>query len=364
MQIHRRAVLLGLLGMAHSAVAARLTPLERLLAARMAAKQIPGASLAVVRRGRTVVCDGYGLADVQQALQVTAKTLFPMASASKLLAGLAAMLLVEAGRLDLEAPVSTYVPEMTALHGLVRVRHLLNMTSGLNGPGTDAQFRAEAQRRQAQQSYVDARKLELFEPEELIAVAARLPSQSEPGAAWRYDQFPWFLLGQIIARVTGTSYDLFVERALFNEIGMSTATFGDSHSAIPGRVTSYSRESGTLQPFALRYTPSFWAAAGCNASAADLVKLWSALRPGRVLTAASLRRMFQPTRLASGEEIDYGLGCTVGHGGGRTWIGHEGGGCCYLGWWPVEQLGIAVMFNLTGTKEDGIEGQIADLIFQ
>src|SRR5262245_3372734 len=119
MQVNRRAVLIGMLGVAQRTSAARLSPLERLLATRMAAKQIPGAGLAVVRHGRTWLCDGYGLADVEQALQASAATLFPMASASKLLAGIAAMVLVEAGQLDLDTPVCVYVPEMKTLHGAV-----------------------------------------------------------------------------------------------------------------------------------------------------------------------------------------------------------------------------------------------------
>lgn len=119
---------------------------------------------------------------------------------------------------------------------------------------------------------------------------------------------------------------------------------------------------GVLQNLALRYTPSYWPAAGCNASATDLLRLWNGLRPGRLLQRQSLQRMFAPTVLTSGESVDYGLGCTIGRAGGRTWIGHEGGGCCYLGWWPAEELGIGVLFNLSGSREDGIEARMAELI--
>jgi CubicO group peptidase (beta-lactamase class C family) len=364
MPIDRRAVLAGMMAAAASpALAARATPLERCLAARMASKQIPGAGLAVVREGRTLACDGHGSSDIELDRPATATTVFPMASASKLLAGLTAMQLVEARRLDLDASISLYLPEMVPAHSEVRVAQLLNLTSGLNGPRIDPAFGAEAQRREQNQQYADTRKLEYFTPAEIIAAAAPLPAHAPPGAVWRYDQFPFFLFGQIVSRVSGQPYEAVVADRLFTRLGMRTAAFGDSRSLVRQRRSSnYSRETGVLQNLALRYTPSYWPAAGCNASATDLVRLWNGLRPGRLLQRESLQRMFAPTVLTSGESVDYGLGCTISRAAGRTWIGHEGGGCCYLGWWPMEELGIGVLFNLSGSKEDGIEGRLAELI--
>lgn len=364
MRIDRRTALVGMLAAAHSAIAAGSgARLERYLAMRMADKQIPGAGLAVVREGRILCCAGYGWADIESASHATANSVFPMASASKLLAGITGTLLVEAGKLDIDAPVSLYIPEMAELHSTVRVRQLLNLTCGLNGPGTDPEFSAEAQRREKNHAYADARQLELFRPEELIAAAARLPARTAPGTAWRYDQFPFFLFGQIVARVAGQPYDAFVEAAIFAKLGMQDAQFGDSRSLVRNRRSAnYSRESGVLQNLELRYTPSFWTAAGCNASAADLAKLWQGLRPGRLLQAASLARLFAPTLLNDGTSVDYGLGCTISRNATRTWVGHEGGGCCYLGWWPAQALGVAVLFNLSGSQADGIESEIAALI--
>ena len=363
MRIDRRALVMGLMAVAASAHAAGATPLDRFIAARMAAKQIPGAALAVVRKGRTLACSGHGSADLELGIPATRSTVLPMASASKLLAGLTAMLLVEARQLDIDASIAAYLPEMAQAHSGVRVAQLLNLTCGLHGPRVDPAFAAEAQRREQERQYADARKLEYFTPAELIAAAAPLPAYAPPGAVWRYEQFPLFLFGQIVSRVSGRPYEEVVAQRLFAELGMRDTAFGDSRGLVRNRRSSnYSRETGVLQNSALRYTPSFWPAAGCNTSAADLVRLWSGLRPGRLLKPQSLQRMFAPTLLTSGERVDYGLGCTINRAAGRTWVGHEGGGCCYLGWWPMEELGVGVLFNLAGSNEDGIEGRMAELV--
>jgi hypothetical protein len=91
-------------------------------------------------------------------------------------------------------------------------------------------------------------------------------------------------------------------------------------------------------------------------------RLLAAFEPGRLLRADTLNRLWQRTRLADGTTHDYGLGFTVSTRNGRTWVGHEGGGCCYFGWWPAERLGIAILLNLSGSHEDGIETALADLI--
>jgi hypothetical protein len=96
--------------------------------------------------------------------------------------------------------IRRHVPEMARLHGAVRVAQLLNLTSGLNGPRANPEFGVEAQRREQNQQYADARKLEYFTPAELIAAAAPLPAHAPPGAVWRYDLFP--LAAPSVAPVT------------------------------------------------------------------------------------------------------------------------------------------------------------------
>ncbi|BCS31712.1 serine hydrolase [Luteitalea sp. TBR-22] len=367
MQAHRRTVLAGFAtiplmawpGQQETSEAA----VDRLIGSRMAAKGIPGGGAAIVREGRPLLQRGYGAASLELDVPATADTLFPMASASKVVASLVAGRLVDAGRLDLDAPARQYLPELPDSLAAVRVHHLLSHTSGLAGPGANPRFVAERADRERRDAWVGPLKLDVFTDEEVLAYGAAAGLAEPPGTQWRYSQFPYFLVGLIVGRLCGATFAEAVAREVFAPLGITRAVYGDHRTVVPGRPsTNYTRQFGPLQHFALRYTPGYWPAAGLNMSAADALRLLAAFEPGRLLRADTLTRLWQPARLADGTEARYALGFSVTTSNGRRWVGHEGGGCCYVGWWPEQRLGIVVLFNLSGAREDGIEAAIADLV--
>lgn len=337
--------------------------IDAFIRARVAAKGIPGAAVAVIRNGRPLRVAAYGQASLELNVAATAGTVFAMASASKMLAGLAAGKLVEAGRLDLDAPARTYLPELPEALAGVRVHHLLSHTSGLRGPGGNPDYGTALADRERREAYVGELKLDVFTDDEILRYGAAAGLQEPPGARWRYSQFPYFLFGQITARLSGRLYPDYVREALLAPLGIAGARYGDHRTVVPGRpATNYTRQFGPLQNFALKYTPGYWPAAGLSMSVTDAARLLEAFTPGRLLRAETLDRLWQRARLADGTTHDYGLGFAVTATNGRTWVGHEGGGCCYFGWWPAERLGIAILLNLSGSHEDGIETALADLI--
>jgi len=366
-----RRIILGGLGaaplLATAAQAVASTPaagrIDAFIRARMAAKGIPGAALAVTRNGRVLRLAAYGQTSLELNIAATRQTVFAMASASKMVAGLAAGKLAEAGRLDLEASARTYLPELPETLAEVRVHQLLSHTSGLKGTGGNPDYVAALAERERREAYVGELKLDVFTDEEILRYGAAAGLQEPPGTRWRYSQFPYFLFGQIVGRLSGQAYPDYVQSAILTPLGITGARYGDHRTLVPGRQsTNYTRQFGPLQNFALKYTPGYWPAAGLNMSVADAARLLEAFTPERLLRAETLDRLWQRARLADGTGRDYGLGFTVTTTNGRTWVGHEGGGCCYFGWWPAERLGIAILLNLSGSHEDGIETALADLI--
>src|SRR5262245_54390920 len=105
--------------------------LSAFLEGQMRARHIPGLQIAVVRHGEIVLLASYGLASVQDAVPVTNHTVFTLNSITKAFAGVAIMQLVEAGQLDLDAPVSRYLEGLPAAWQAVPIRRLLDHTSGL-----------------------------------------------------------------------------------------------------------------------------------------------------------------------------------------------------------------------------------------
>lgn len=365
----RRLLLAGAAALAAPGVAsAAASPgglIDAFIRERMIAKGVPGAGVAVVRAGKVLKRAGYGRASIEFDVAASERTVFPMASSSKMLAGLTAARLVESGKLSFDASIRDYLPEVPVAWGAVRIWHLLSHTSGLGGPGGNPEYVAEAAKRKDEETYVDPLKLESFTPAELIAYAAAAPVVGPPGEEWRYAQFPYFLFGEIVRRLTGGAYHDYVMREILTPLGMADSHYGDHRTLVPGRnSTNYTRQFGPLQNFALEYTPGYWTAAGLNASAADMVRFFDAFQPGRLVSQASLDRLFAPVVLGDGKPFLYGLGFDLNDAGGRQSAGHEGGGCCYVRWWPAERLGIAIMLNLSGSREDGVELKLEERLLE
>ena len=121
---------------------------RRLIRQTLQDERIPGLQIAVVKGGRVVLSEAFGLANVENGVPATRSTRFPLNSATKAFTGVVAAQLAQQGRLDLEAPLSRYLDALPAAWQTVRVRQLLAHTSGLPdildergllGGGTEAQ---------------------------------------------------------------------------------------------------------------------------------------------------------------------------------------------------------------------------------
>lgn len=330
---------------------------------RIEAKGIPGAAVAVVRNGEVMKVQAYGLASLEFRIPASTDTLLPMASSSKMIAALAAGRLHEAGKVDLDAPVGDYLTDFAGELSSVRIWHLLSHTSGLRGPSANPEFATLAAERERREAYVGDLKLDFFTNEEILGYGAAAGLSEPPGASWKYSQFPYFVFGQVLSRVTGKAYQEVVREDVLAPLGIHSARYGDHRTIVEHRYpTNYTRQYGPLQNFALKYTPGYWPAAGLNISPTEAAKLLLGLQPGRLLRRETLARLWTPISLNDGRSVDYGLGFALANSDGRSSVGHEGGGCSYFGWWPSEALGIAVLLNLSGSREDGIELELAQLI--
>jgi CubicO group peptidase (beta-lactamase class C family) len=338
------------------------SPIAGFIRERMAAKGIPGAAVTVVSGGRLRIREAFGKSSLELGVPATTHTVFPLASSSKMVAALTAAALHEGGKLDFEASVRAYLPELPERFDPVRIRQMMSHTSGLGSLEDVPEFSVEHARRAKEEAYAGDLRLDFFTDEELLVWAGRVPFKSQPGERWRYNQLPYFVLGQVLARLGGMAYPRLAQARVLEPLGMTSAAYGDHRTVVPGRPpTNYTRQFGPLQNFALTYTPAFWPAAGLNASALDMTGFLGGLRPGRLLNTETLALLWAPTRLNEGRIVKYGLGFALDGEGDDFSAGHEGGGCSYVRWWPRRELGVAVQLNLSGSKEDDIDLKVAGL---
>jgi len=185
----------------------------------MQARRIPGLQIAVVKDGQLVLSEAYGLANLENGVAATRNTRFPLNSATKSFTGVAMAQLAQAGRLDLQAPVSRYLDDLPPAWGKVQVRQLLDHTSGLP-------------------DILDAQGLLGGSTEEQAwTQVTALPVEAAPGERFRYNQTNYVLLARIIARQAGLPYPQYMARHQFDVVGMPRTTFGDSYDLVGDAAT-------------------------------------------------------------------------------------------------------------------------------
>jgi CubicO group peptidase (beta-lactamase class C family) len=324
---------------------------RQLVRQTMQDQRIPGLQVAVVRDGEVVLSESYGFANAENRVPVTRTTLFPINSATKPFTGVAMMQLVEAGLVDLDAPVSRYLDDLPAAWQKVRVRQLLAHTSGLP-------------------DIVDARGLIGGRTEADAWKAVRdLPTRAA-GEAFVYNQTNYGLLARIIVKQTGMPYERYIAERQFKPTGMSQSRFGDSYDVVPNAATIYSffpRE--TLAPDdATRLSRwindmpySLYAGGGILTTADDVAHWIAALTSGRLIGADSTKAMWIPEKLNDGKDGAWSAGWPVlATSPARQVAGIGGRRAAYIVY-PDDGLAVVMLTNLVGADPQNVIPKIAEL---
>jgi D-alanyl-D-alanine carboxypeptidase len=228
------------------------------------------------------------------------------ASAGKTVTAIAILQLAEAGRLSLDAPVATWV-EGVPNGEVVTVRHLLEHTSGLFSANEDRVFR---------------RNPRILTLDEELAIVRRHGAMFCPGAAWRYSNSNYALLGAILERVEGRPYAEVVKSRVFDPLGLSDMRVATARDALDD-VTA----AGPPGPDDIPWDPRrAGPAGGVVAPALEMAMLWRGLLDGRLIGRDSLREAFARMYPMFGRPESYGLGVMAYRLPDRLLLGHSGGG--------------------------------------
>jgi CubicO group peptidase (beta-lactamase class C family) len=318
----------------------------------MAEQHIPALQVVVVVHGQVVMSEAYGVANVEQRIAASRQTLFPINSATKSFTGVAIMQLVEAGKIDLEAPISRYLDGLPENWRGIRIRQLLAHSSGLPnivdekgliGGGTDAEAWTKVQ---------------------------TLPMDGKPGATFAYNQTNYVLLGRLIETLSGLPFETFLAERQFSPAAMIHAQFGDGYDIVPGRADVYIREhagrsGGRSDDNALYHwiddiPVSTRAGAGLYTTADDLAGWIIALQSGRLLSKpASIARLWQPDVLNDGKPNIWAMGWPILAGTKHRAVGGIGGGRSTFFVYPDDDVAVIVMTNLVGANPQNLVDIIA-----
>ena len=343
---------------------AALSDFRKLHRAETRRSAIAGSSFYMVRDGRTVVADHLGEQDSEARVPVDARTIYHWASITKTMTGIAILQLRDRGLLKLDDPITRFVPELAAVHnpfgdtGAITLRQLMSHSAGFRA-GTWPWRNQEWQP---------------FEPRSWSQLAAMLPYtrvEFRPGSRFGYSNPGIVYLGQVIERLSGEDFEVYVDKNILKPLGMHSSYFDRTPPhLLPHRSRSYYIRDGkrAAAPFDVD-TGVTVSNGGLNAPMPDMARyvaflLGDPARAGEydlVLKRASLEEMWRP-QISAGEDFTQGrmakttqsgLSFFIDRGRGVRFVGHNGdqnGFRAYLSLCPDQRLGTLLAFN-TETRE-------------
>ena len=270
--------------------------------------ELPGVAALVLKEGKPLLRKAYGMANVELGVPARPEHVFRIGSTTKLFTAAAIMLLVDEGKLALDAPVKRYLPDAPPHWDKVTLEHLLTHTSGIPNLSMDnAYWRTTA-------------RLD-HTLEELIAPVRTRPLDFTPGSKFSYSNTGYNLLGQVIEKVSGKEYYAFLDERIVKPLGLRHTGEGSDKRLIPGLVTGY-RQGPT--PGWLLANSNLHAAGGLVSTVDDLAVFMQALQGGKLVSPAGVRRMNTSYVLPNGKETGYGLGTWLRTVNGKHLVGHGG----------------------------------------
>lgn len=309
---------------------------EQLLAPWMS-DDAPGVAIGVSVGGKVIFSAGAGMADLDHGQPVLPDTVFQVASVSKQFTAFATLMLVSEGRIDLDDDIRTYIPELTETPRPVLIRHLLSHTGGLREQSTLLEM--------AGWLPDDIRTHDQV----MAMIALQNGVNFEAGDEVEYSNTGYFLLSEIVSRVSGIPFETFTQDRIFAPLSMNQTSFRASrNSGIPGHATSYYQSDEGFKTIVS--AGEVMGSTGLYTTATDLLK-WTANFETRQVGDEAVFRMMavrsvaadgSPAVFANGQELRPYKGLQTWSHGGR-----DAGYRSFVLRVPEKALSLSVLSNRT-----------------
>jgi CubicO group peptidase (beta-lactamase class C family) len=323
--------------------------IDRLVTIEIAAQKLPAVSLAITVDENTIRATAEGFADLEHRVGASAETVFRTASIAKPITAAAVMLLVERGRLDLDADIRTYVPELPEKPWRVTLRQLLGHLGGIRW------YRDDAETNSTRHYYALADALAAFAGDPLV---------HEPSTKYLYSSYGFVLAGLAAERAAGRPLAEFLRESVFAALQMNSTRLDDAQAIIPNRARGYMLGGdGTMRNAPYLDTSGRWPGGGLVSTAADLVRFAAGIR--KLLQPSSIDLMWTPQRTRDGGSTGYGLGWGIAPFDGRRRVTHGGaqsGFVSVLHYLPDDEIALAILINRSSAQHTVLAESVLRLV--
>ncbi len=296
----------------------------------------------VANQGKAVLSKGYGLANYEHDIANTPETKFRLGSITKQFTAMCVLILQEQGKLSVRDPVSKYVEDSPDTWKPITIHHLLSHTSGIPG-FTEFPDNLERERLPAT---VDG-TVKRFKDK---------PLDFQPGEKFKYSNSGYVLLGYIIERVTGKTYEKVVKDNIFTPLRMKSSGYDHPWIVLNNRASGYGWRDGKRVNCIHFEMDTPHAAGGLYSTVEDLLLWDQALYTEKLVSRKSLDSMFTPVKGI------YGYGWFIGERASHKYVEHGGGIAgflTYLARYPEEKLTVIVLSNFERANPEEISRELA-----
>ena len=336
------------------AVLAAQSPRVDSIFSRWSSRETPGCAVGVARAGTPLLTKAFGMADLERDVPATASTIYEAGSVSKQFTATAIILLAQQGKLALDDDIRKYVPEIPEYGTPIRIRNLLNHTSGLRDWGSVAGIAGWGR---PTRTHTHAHVIDILSRQR----ALNFP----PGDQYSYSNSGYNLLAVVVDRVSGMPFAEFSRKNIFEPLGMKNTQWRDDWTRIvKGRAIAYTARGNG---FAIdNPIENVVGNGGLLTTVGDLLLFNENLNTGARLGGKGyVDEMHRQGILNNGQTIAYASGIQVGTFMGTKSVSHTGstsGFRAFLARYPEQQLSVAVLCNI-GAVNPGQVGQQVARIF-
>jgi CubicO group peptidase (beta-lactamase class C family) len=327
----------------------------------------PGVAVLVVRHGKPVFRQGYGVTDLRTLHPITPDTNFRLASFTKQFTAACIMLLVRDGKLHYDDNLTDVFPEFPAYGKAITIRNLLNHTSGLPDYEDILMKQYPNTPEDKIPQILDAGVLKLLEQQ----TEGKFP----PGSKWEYSNSGYATLAMVVEKVSGKPFGQFLHDRIFAPLKMDhTLAYEKGKNEVPNRAYGHSNENGTWRETDQSPTSAVLGDGGIYTSIDDLVKWEGALREHTLLTAAEMQPALTPVQPTggpakdeSGKPVSYGFGWFLDPYKGHKRMFHDGSTVGFrttIQRFPDDDLTVIILANRADLNPAELALKVAELYFK
>jgi len=319
---------------------------------------VPGAALGIIKDGKLIYSNGYGIGDLEHDIDLTPSSVFYIGSVSKQFVTFSVLLLEEQGKLDLDDPIQKYLPDFPDYGQPLTIRHFIHHTSGVRDYLTLMYLKGR--------NYLD--NADVDEVYELIKNQKEL--NFTPGEKYLYSNSCYFMLAMIVEKAAGESLKIFADKNIFKPLGMKSSLFYDDNTdLIKNRVFSYNKKQDEEGFDNLISRFDLVGSGGVYTNIEDLY-LWDQNFYNNKLGKggqAIIEKMHEEGLLSNGESSGYAFALSNGTYKGLKTVSHGGSLAGYrsqLMRFPEEKFSVIVLANRGDADPTGKAFQIADILLK